>query len=359
MSKPGIFLVSNLYPSENAPHFGVFVKNFEQGMRKQGHAFDHFKFIRYLIFYLRIIFLGLFGKYDLMYVHFISHAALPVLIAHVFRRKTLVVNAHGSDVLASGVFQKQLGFITKKMLNRADLIVVPSGYFQKVVSEKFVIDPKKIFVSPSGGINDTVFQPMRKFEVKEKLQVEGHSVLGFVSRIDEGKGWDDLLKALRIIIDRRSIQSPLLLAAGTGEQRQAFEKLVKELGLEKEVSYKGLVGHKDLVELYNAMDVFVFPSKREAESLGLVGLEAMACGVPVIGAETGGVVDYLHAGLNGLIVKPNDPESLADGIEKFFKLPKERRNEMANHALLTAQEYYGYQVAERLSNKLCELQKAN
>lgn len=362
--KARIFLISNLYPTEEAPHFGVFVKNFEDGLRHLGHDFPYaalirgndggmlVKIVRYILFYGRIIWRGILGDYDLVYVHFISHAAFPVLIAQFFRRKPLVVNAHGSDVLASGIFQRQLGFMIRKLLKRATLIVVPSGYFCDIVAERFHVPKEKIYVSPSGGINDTVFRPLRKTEAKKHFDVMGHTVLGFVSRIDEGKGWDDLLEALSIVIKNRNIQSPLLLCAGTGEQRHLFEARIRALGLQDDVRYLGLVNHEELVQLYNAMDVFLFPSKREAESLGLVGLEAMACGIPVIASEIGGVPDYLHSGLNGLMIKPKNPEGLAEAIERFFDLPEDRRREMGNHAIFTAQEFFAQRVAERMSEKL-------
>ena len=366
-TKPRIFLVSNLYPSENAPHYGVFVKNFETGLKREGHVFSQkavmqygdggpvLKILRYVHFYFRILMLGWFGDYDLIYVHFISHSAIPVLMVRWFRKKPIVVNAHGSDVLETGLVQKNLGSYVKKLLYKSSSIIVPSGYFKKVVSDKFKIDPHKIHISPSGGINDTIFKPIDRHEARDRFNINDKFVLGFVSRIDEGKGWEDLLLAIRITIEEKKVKDPYLIVAGTGKQKDLFLEELNKLGLNDHVTYLGLVGQEELVAMYNAMDVFVFPSKREAESLGLVGLEAMACGVPLIGSEMGGIKDYLHSGLNGIMFKPGEKQELAEAISTFYHLPDERKIEMGNQALQTAQEYYSQSVSHNLSKHLDSL----
>ncbi len=109
------------------------------------------------------------------------------------------------------------------------------------------------------------------------------TVGGYVSRIDEGKGWDIYLESLKILKDRFPQKNLKGLMVGDGAQRDDMLARLREYSLEDVVEYVGLKPQGELPRYFSRMDVFVFPTIR-SESLGLVGLEAMACGgVPVIG----------------------------------------------------------------------------
>ena len=108
----------------------------------------------------------------------------------------------------------------------------------------------------------------------------------YVSRIDTGKGWDVLIDAVSELKSKRKIIGKRVLFVGYGTQTELLEKKIKELNLLEYCSYLGPKTHQELNELYHRADVMIFPTMLY-ESLGLVGLEAMACGCPVIGSNIG------------------------------------------------------------------------
>jgi len=99
----------------------------------------------------------------------------------------------------------------------------------------------------------------------------------------------------------------------------------------------------------------VFPTKREAESLGLVGVEAMSCATPVIGGNIAGLKTYIHHNQNGLLFEPGNVSELADCIEKYLHLSSEERIKMKNAALKTALEYESGYVMQKLLTQLRSL----
>jgi glycosyltransferase involved in cell wall biosynthesis len=92
----------------------------------------------------------------------------------------------------------------------------------------------------------------------------------------------------------------------------------------------------------------VFPTVRKGESLGLVGLEAMACGAPVIGSQIGGLKDYIIDGKNGLFFEPKNVDELASQLQAFINLPEDVKQQMSQQALQTANRYTVDVIAEQL-----------
>ncbi len=92
----------------------------------------------------------------------------------------------------------------------------------------------------------------------------------------------------------------------------------------------------------------MFPTVRKGESLGLVGLEAMACGAPVIGSQIGGLKDYIIDGKNGLFFEPKNVDELASQLQAFINLPEDVKQQMSQQALQTANRYTVDVIAEQL-----------
>lgn len=119
----------------------------------------------------------------------------------------------------------------------------------------------------------------------------------------------------------------------------------------KNVEYVGPVAYEELNQYYSKMDLFVFPTLLR-ESLGLVGLEAMAASVPVIASKIGGITDYLKDGYNGFYFNPGDSDDLADKIQKFIELSDGDKKTMSYHARETAENYQSNMVSTSLFNIL-------
>ncbi|WP_350342408.1 WecB/TagA/CpsF family glycosyltransferase [Proteinivorax tanatarense] len=363
--KNSIFLISNMYPSSESPSYGIFVKNFEEQMLKNGLIITHKalitqkkaskykKILLYLKFYYEIINKGLSSSYETMYVHYVSHSAIPVLILKglLTPNKNLVLNFHGGDVFTKTRLSQILNKVAKKVVQRADLVVVPSKFFEHIVSEKYGIHKDKIFISPSSGIDTKLFKK-EKQNLRQELNISKTSqIMGYVSRIDAGKGWEIYLQSIKKLIEHQTHLDITGLVIGEGSQKKDFQKKIKKMGLENNILYLGEKPQHKLPKYYSAMDVFVFPTYLN-ESLGLVGIESMACETPVVGSEVGGLTSYLKNGKNGFIFKPQSSEDLADKLIKFFNLSHAEKQNMLENCKETVKHYDSNVVGQKLSQKL-------
>ena len=323
-----MLVVSNMYPDSSHPSYGVFVKRFveqacEEGffvslsvMRKSDSVVG--KLTRYVSFYLRTFIRVVFRFYDVVYVHYPSYSFVPVLFARRLKRFALIVNVHGSDVLPVTNGQKRMHRYTAAAVRMADRVVVPSEYFEKVVVAKYGLDASRVFVYPSGGVDPKVFHPLpddRVEKIKAALCLDSNLMtVCFAGRITEGKGWDTYLEAIAEVF--KCGQRLNVLLVGSGDQDAQCSDYLNRLGLSDVVVRLSLQPQERLCELYNAADVFVFPGRLE-ESLGLVAIEAMACGTPVIASDYAALKYYVKPGYNGMLVPPGDCHAIARILEEM------------------------------------------
>ena len=346
-----LLVVSNLYPSKTYPSYGTFVKNFCHQLDTLGIGYDLAvmrkangklqKLAGYVTFYLKSFLLSLFGSYDAVYIHYASHSSPGVLLARKFRKFTVYTNCHGSDVIPQNPGQEKMQKNTRQILSCSEKIIVPSAFFKRTVSEKYGIPDERIFVCASGGVDAQVFCPADRREPP--------FTVGFVSRIEPGKGWDVLLKACAKLQDKNF----RLLMIGGGRDEKKLQELAQQLELTEQIDFVGPQPQTYLPDYINRMDVFVFPTQL-TESLGLVALEAMACGVPVIASDFAAPADYVSDGQNGYKFPVGDSEALAQVLEKFRALPEKTRDQLQGGALATAQGYTRQQVTQTLEKILLE-----
>lgn len=352
--KMKVFLISNMYPSKTDSLFGVFVKNFKLLLEKEGVVFSAVsvikgkrsnkvaKLLSYLKYYASITYQYFFKKYDFLYVHYLSHNAPILSLLLIKKKKPVVMNVHGSDILDS--IGKKIDTLNSRVLKKTDLVVVPSKYFQEIMLSNYpFLNPQNIFISPSAGVDSTKFYPLPK-------TINKIPVFGLISRIDAGKGWEDFLGAL-LLLKKREIKFKAIIA-GQGLEENQMLKMIKDLGLSENVEFLGLVKQDQLVHLYNKMNAMVFPTKREAESLGLVGLEAMSCKTPVIGSDIAGLKTYIKHDQNGLLFTPGNVDEFAENMEKYLNFSIEKKNAMAEEAYQTAKGYEAKHVTSILHNRL-------
>jgi len=363
-NKLRVYVISNMYPSKTDAYFGVFVKNFCEGIEKDGSIsivckslirgqgksyYD--KLCKYLIFYFSILFNGFFKKYDLIYVHNVSHSILPlypVILKKMFADFKVVLNPHGEDMIITHKLDGLLLKLSLPFIRRADLIVSPSNYFKLKIIQLYNLDYKRIFVSASGGINLDLFKPLTppaRIETK---------TLGFVSRIEADKGWDTVLHAVAKLVMIPEFHNLQVLFVGKGQNVADLLNLAKQLNITQYICYLGFKSQLELPGIFNRLDAFLFPTKM-FESLGLVGLEAMACGIPVIGSDRGGINDYLDNNENGYSFKCADASSLVDQIIKFYNLTDFELAKMKDSALETALRFSRQRIVDQMTTKLISL----
>ena len=350
-----------MYPSKSNPTFGIFVHNIRSQLENQGGIVAPLavikgtrkglfqKIIRYSQYFFSVIIKGLFGSYNVIYLHYLPHSIIPTLFFNTFRNKPLIVHAQGGDLeqqSAGKTYFKFLRILSKIALNKAEAVLVPSKQFREMANKTYGIDKAKIYISPSGGVNRGIFKPLNAKDSKNELVISNNLfVIGFVSRFVKGKGTDVFLKSLRLL----NIDNFAAVMVGFGPLEKNIVQTIRNYGLTDKITVydNHATNHASLVNYFNAFDVFIFPTTLK-ESLGLVGLEAMACSIPVIASDIDVMKEYMEDGRNGFLFKPGDEVDLSNKIEIFYKLNPEQKKAMKTEALLTAKEFDADSHAEKL-----------
>ena len=157
---------------------------------------------------------------------------------------------------------------------------------------------------------------LRRFHVRPAEAQEGGLVVGFAGRLIEGKGIEVLLHALAQIPDD-SMRAEI---AGEGPARDALESLAHLLGIAPRVRFRGLVN--DMAAFWQTCDLAVVPSHPpHVESFGIVAIEAMASGLPVVATENGALPELVTHGRSGTIVPEGDPDALAAALDTYAAHP--------------------------------------
>lgn len=350
MASLRIYMISNMYPSLECPNFGVFVRNFELDFPTENIVLSDKTVIKgkrsginlmiaYFLFFLEIIKKLYRGDFDAVYVHYLQHSLIPFHFWRNTSTKKVILNAHGTDILGKGKLYQALRRWNQSIIQHADLIVVPSTFFFHKLTQ-LGVKSDKITVYPSGGINPDLFFPGGE-KTSPSLKI------GYLGRIDRGKGVETLVRAMA---DPDLVHVSLEIC-GPGSMKNEMEELSQILGISGRISFLGNIPQERIRDFFLKWDALVFPSELE-ESLGLVGLEAMACGLPVIGSGSGGMSSYLNSGENGIVFEPGDVSDLVRKICEFYSQDQNYRNQLAINAIVTADRYHSQRVNEALRNQI-------
>lgn len=158
-------------------------------------------------------------------------------------------------------------------------------------------------------------------ELLKRYQLEDKTILMTLGRLDfreRYKGFDEVIEILPALI--QEVPNLVYMIAGDGKDRQRLEAKVKSLGIEKQVVFTGFVSETEKADHYRLADAYAMPSR--GEGFGIVLLEAMACGVPVVASKLDGTKEALRNGLLGILVNPDNPEEITTGILEVLKRPK-------------------------------------
>ncbi|MBI2830420.1 MAG: glycosyltransferase [Chloroflexi bacterium] len=172
--------------------------------------------------------------------------------------------------------------------------------------------PERISVIPC-GVNLELFYPRNKAAARQQLGLTDNKIILFVGRIEPLKGIEQLLRAIPLLSD--TPRARLVIIGGDANSQPEIErlqKLARELQVPDSVDFLGTVKHEKLPYFYSAADVCVVPSYYE--SFGLVALESLACGTPVVTTDVGSIKSIIHHGESGYVIADNSPASLADKI---------------------------------------------
>lgn len=314
---------------------GVLATELGIGLAKKGHEvhFISYKRPARLTSYIKNVFLHEVGSYeyplfehppydsllaskivdvaqhanlDVLHVHYaIPHATVAFLATQILRdqniRLPFVTTLHGTDITLVGI-DKSLSSVVEFSINKSDKVTVVSDSLKKQTLSQFKIE-KKINVIYN-FINLQRFDRKPNPDNKAAFAPNGEKILMHVSNFRPVKRVEDAVKAFAQI--RKSIPSKLLLI-GDGPERIKVEAMCRDLGACNDIHF---LGKQDAVEdLLSLADVFLLPSAKE--SFGLAALEAMACGVPVISSNAGGLPEVNIEGETGFLCDISDWEAMA------------------------------------------------
>jgi glycosyltransferase involved in cell wall biosynthesis len=216
-------------------------------------------------------------------------------------------------------------YIEKYSVSKSESIAVLSEFTKNKLIENYKIKPEKIHIIP-GGVDLVQFGfRENKISARKQLGLSAEKFILFTVRnLVPRMGLEILIHAMKEII--QSAKDIYLIIGGKGELREKLANLISELNLADFVKLQGLIPSEDLPPYYQAADFFVLPTKC-LEGFGLVTVEAMACGTPVLGTPIGGIKEILNKFNSTFLFKDTSPESIGGLILEKYNYYKKRPDE--------------------------------
>lgn len=243
------------------------------------------------------------------------------------------------------------------VMRAADRIIAATEAELLQLEQLYGIGGQKVSIVPP-GVDTHHFYPIPADEAKEAIGISPKDRMAlFVGRIEPLKGVDTLIRAMAIVKENcKRFVCPhyLVIIGGDPEghperdesEMGRLQVLARSLGLDEMVLFLGRRGQQTLPYYYSAAEVVVMPS--HYESFGMVALEAMACGTPVIASRVGGLAYLVKDGETGYFVPAQDPEALADKLRTFFVEP-DLRSEMGRKAVAYAQAFRWEKITAQIA----------
>jgi len=255
-------------------------------------------------------------------------AAAPLgLLARGARRagaKNIVALTHGHEVWWSKLWP--FSWAIKRIGKSVDSLTYLGDYTRRAISRALSTDSHSKLVRLAPGIDTDHFSPAKKSpRIRRELGLEGKKIIVSVGRLVHRKGQDFLIEALPIIAEK--IPNVHLLLVGEGPYRSELEKRANSLGVRERITFIGRVQYAELPEYICVGDIFAMPSRSrlaglEVEGLGIVYLEASACGLPVIGGVSGGAPDAVIEGETGFSVDGKSATAIAQAAILLLENPE-------------------------------------
>ncbi len=250
------------------------------------------------------------------------------------------------------IAQRRLA-VERQILDRANSVVATSPQEQETL-QSLVSEQGYIEVVPCGTDLDN-FRQIPKLEAREQLGLDpAEQIVLYVGRFERHKGIETLVRAVALCEAKSKGNARLVIAGGShleledGQERKRIEQIVNDVGLTQQTLFPGHLSHDVLPLYYAAADVCVIPS--EYEPFGLVAIEAMACGTPVVASDVGGLRFTVIPEETGLLVPPQDTAAFAAAIDRILKDELGATKLKKQASLRVRQNFTWNRVAIELSN---------
>ncbi len=244
-----------------------------------------------------------YEELEILHVHYaIPHTVSGFLSRDILGRENLklVTTLHGTDITLVGL-EPSFHPIVKYALDRSDSITAVSQHLREKTEQHFTCR-RDIEVIPN-FVDTNVYKRNTNEAIKKRFAPNNEKIIMHVSNFRKVKRVTDVIKIFQEILKK---QEAVLLMAGDGPESSEAERMCRELKICGKVKFLGQ--QSGLPELLSLADLFLLPS--QSESFGLSALEAMSCGVPVIGSNIGGIPEVIEHGETGFVAELGDTERM-------------------------------------------------
>ncbi|HEX6573704.1 MAG TPA: glycosyltransferase family 4 protein [Gemmatimonadaceae bacterium] len=275
------------------------------------------------------------GNFDVVHAFWpIPHGILGVA-ARDASNAALVSTFFSAELMWRGALRTAFAPVLRRIIRRSDVVTVISSYTGQRLNEYVagvdtVTIPFGAAAKNQGAIAPSNRRPGDPFE------------LLFVGRLVKRKGVDVLLNAAKLLQSDSRLHVRIV---GGGPDLETLKGIANELGVNDKVTFDGVVSSSRIDELFRSCDALVLPAvvteTGDTEGLGVVLIEAMGYGKPVIASAAGGIVDIVKDGDTGLLVPPGNARALADAITRAMDDPREL-NDIARRGTAFAEQAFGW-----------------
>jgi N-acetyl-alpha-D-glucosaminyl L-malate synthase BshA len=269
---------------------------------------------------------------DLLHVHYAIPHSVSALLARSMaapRRLPFITTLHGTDITLVGADRSYLP-ITRFSIEQSDGVTAVSQYLKQVTVRE--LDVKRPIEVIPNFVNCERYRRADRPEERAKVAPDGEPILAHLSNFRPVKRVTDVVEIFALV--RAKMKAKLMLM-GDGPERGAAEWLVRQKGLARDVCFSGK--QERVNEKVGLADLFLLPS--DSESFGLAALEAMACEIPVIATNVGGLPEVVTSGEDGYLVRPRDVAAAARHAIEILS-SADRGREMGRRARENASAKY-------------------
>lgn len=235
----------------------------------------------------------------------------------------------------SELLQRFVIELSTNYANLCDMVFTPSDSIRKLIVERGVTT--KITTLPT-GVDMSRYQNLQGMQFRQSMGIPQDAfVIGHLGRLAKEKNLQFLAQAVAAFLKQPGMNHCCFLLVGTGPMKQTISDYFSTQGLSDKLYSAGLLEASDVVNAYNAMDVFAFSSLSETQ--GMVITEAMAAGTPVVAIDAPGVREVVKNSVNGFLLGNPTAIDFCDALTQIMKLDKEGKSHFSRQALKTANQF--------------------
>ena len=254
-------------------------------------------------------------QFDLIHAHVALPDGFAAMMLSEICNRPFIVTVHGQDLYITINRNKGCKTALNNVFKKADQIITVSSKLKKIAINNIGYNHKIIVIGNGVPLNKII---TKESNIVYRNNTNRKTILS-VSYLINRKGIDYNLRAFAKLIDKYSNLKYQII--GDGPEKNRLKKLAADLGINRQVEFLGRLAHKEALKYMAKADIFSLPSWNEG--FGVVYIEAMVQGKPVIGCRGEGIEDFVEDGKTGMLIEPKDVDSLVQTIDYLLSNPDE------------------------------------